>query len=155
MSVKPAMAVGHAPRAALQSPPVPGGSLPGAMPRGPQVPAAIDRRKLASKVDVRLTGPLRGALTEAAKAAGVTDGAYVRRLVADALGLDAEADRGSGPRQRIPDADLMVLAGLVREVGSLYGPARAGKTEEVILGLDGIRGALVPMVVGLNARASA
>ncbi|KQO45256.1 hypothetical protein ASF08_23530 [Methylobacterium sp. Leaf85] len=109
---------------------------------------------MASKVDVRLTGPLRGALTEAAKAAGVTDGAYVRRLVADALGLDAEADRGSGPRQRIPDADLIILAGLIREVGGLYPAARSGKADEVIAGLDRVRAALVPMVVGLNARPS-
>lgn len=153
MECKPAMAVGHAPRAALQSGPVPGLSLPGALPRGPQ-PSAIDARKLASKVDVRLSGQLRNALSAAAKRNGVTDGAYVRRLVADALGLDVEADRGSAPRQRIPDADLLVLSGLIRQVGGLYGPARAGKTEEVILGLDGIRGALVPMVVGLNGRAS-
>lgn len=151
MSVKPAMAVGHGSAA---TPPPPGVGLPGATPRGPQVPAAIDRRKLASKVDVRLTGPLRGALTEAAKQAGVTDGAYVRRLVADALGLDAEADRGSGPRQRIPDADLMILSGLVREVGGLYAPARSGKADEVIAGLDRVRAALVPMVVGLNARSA-
>lgn len=151
MEIKPAMAVGHGSAA---TPPPPSVGLPGAPPRGPQSPPAPNHRKLASKVDVRLTGPLRGALTEAAKAAGVTDGAYVRRLVADALGLDAEADRGSGPRQRIPDADLMILAGLIREVGGLYPAARSGKADEVIAGLDRVRAALVPMVVGLNGRAS-
>jgi len=105
-------------------------------------------------VDVRLTGPLRSALTEAAKRAGVTDGAFLRNLVADALGVEAAADRVSAPRQRIPDADLAVLAGLVRDIGGLYAPARTGKVEEVLAGLDAVRAALVPMVVGLNAPAS-
>lgn len=154
MEVKPAMAVGHAPRAAPQSVPVPVPSLPGATPRGPLTPAAIDPRKLASKVDVRLTAPLRAALTAKAKAEGVTDGALIRRLVADALGIEALEDRVSGPRQRIPDADLVVLSSLIRDVGGLYAPVRAGQVPEVLAGLDGIRAALVPMVVGLNARAS-
>jgi hypothetical protein len=152
MSVKPAMAVGHT--ACAATPPPPGSVLPGATPRGP-LSAKPDFRKLASKVDVRLSGPLRAALTEAAKAAGATDGAFIRGLVADALGIEAKADRASGPRQRIPDADLVVLSGLIRDVGALYAPVRAGRAEEILAGLDAVRAALVPMVVGLNARGTA
>lgn len=150
--VKPAMAVGQTTSAAPQSPPVPVASLPGALPRGPQ-PAAIDPRKLASKVDVRLTAPLRAALTEAAKREGVTDGALIRRLVADALGVEAEADRASAPRVRIPPAELEALSTAVREIGALHQAAALGRSEEILAGLDRVRAVLIPVCVGL-ARAA-
>ncbi|SDM68730.1 hypothetical protein SAMN05216360_103112 [Methylobacterium phyllostachyos] len=154
VGVKPAMAVGHAPHAAPQSPPASGGSLPGALPRGPQ-PAAPDYRKLASKVDVRLTAPLRAALTAAAKAEGVTDGALIRRWVADALGLDAEADRASAPRVRIPPEEQAVLAGALRDLGALYEPLSRPSVpaDEVKAGLDRIRSAVMPIVIGLGRSA--
>jgi hypothetical protein len=119
------------------------------MPRGPQ---KIDARKLGSKVDVRLTAPLREALTAAAKAEGITDGAWIRALVADRLGLAAAQDRVSGPRQRIPDADLAVLSDLVREAGGLYAQVKAGRPHDVLPILDRIRTSLVPMIVGLDRR---
>lgn len=152
MRVKPAMAVGHADR---QSPPVSGGSLPGATPRGPHQPAAIDHRKLASKVDVRLTAPLRAALTAAAKREGVTDGALIRRWVADALGLDADADRASAPRVRIPPEEQAVLAGALRDLGALYEPLSRPvvPAAEVKTGLDRIRAAVMPIVIGLGRSA--
>ncbi|AWI91779.1 hypothetical protein C0214_20270 [Methylobacterium sp. DM1] len=147
--VKPAMAVGQS--SAIQSPPVPVGSLPGALPRGPQ-PAAPDYRKLASKVDVRLTAPLRAALTAAAKREGVTDGALIRRLVADALGVEAEVDRASAPRVRIPPAELEALSNCVREIGIATQQATLGQTDEVIKSLGRIRGVLIPTCVGLAGR---
>lgn len=151
--VKPAMAVGHAAHAAPQSVAT-APSLPGALPRGPQ-PAAPDYRKLASKVDVRLTAPLRAALTAAAKAEGVTDGALIRRWVADALGLDAEADRASAPRVRIPPEEQAVLAGALRDLGALYEPLSRPSVpaDEVKAGLDRIRAAVMPIVIGLGRSA--
>lgn len=150
--IKPAMAVGHrVPGSDLQSPSVPAGLLPGATPRGPLKP---DHRRLASKVDVRLSGKLRAALTAAAKADGVTDGAWIRNLVADRLGVAAADDRASGPRQRIPDEDLVVLSGLVRDAGALYAQVQARRPHDVLPLLDRIRTSLIPMVVGLNGRSS-
>jgi hypothetical protein len=101
-----------------------------------------------------LTAPLREALTAAAKAEGITDGAWIRALVADRLGLAAAQDRVSGPRQRIPDEDLVVLAGIVRDAGALYAQVKAGRPHDVLPLLDCIRTSLIPMVVGLNGRSA-
>ncbi len=151
VSVKPAMAVGQATPAAPHSDGGPS-SLPGAPPRGPQ-PPAVDAKRLASKVDVRLTAPLRAALTAAAQKEGVTDGALIRRLVADALGVEAETDRASAPRVRIPPAELEALATAVREIGALHQAAALGRSDEVLAGLDRVRAVLIPVCVGL-ARAA-
>jgi hypothetical protein len=107
-------------------------------------------------VDVRLTAPLRAALTAAAKREGVTDGALIRRLVADALGVEAEADRASGPRVRIPPEEQAVLAGALRDLGALYEPLSRPTVPaaEVKAGLDRIRAAIMPVVIGLNGRAA-
>ncbi|MFC4172734.1 hypothetical protein ACFOYU_11775 [Microvirga sp. GCM10011540] len=140
--VKPAMEVIQPSRLPhLQTPPA---DWAGAPPRAPRV----DHRKLGGVMTMRLSGDLRCGLQAAAKAEGITESALVRRLILDRLGLESDADRASGRRPRIPDQDLQVLAGLVREVGSLYGPARSQppKIDKIIGGLDRLRAALVPMV---------
>lgn len=117
--VKPAMAVGHCGTAIQSAPARAGDVLPGAPPRGPQKPRAD---LLAGKIDVRLSGPLRRDLSAAAKAKGLTDGAYVRTLIADALGAAAPSDRTTAPRKREPSDTLVALAAAVREIGAAHGP---------------------------------
>jgi hypothetical protein len=116
--IKPAMAVGHQ-GSAIQSAPTIGGVLPGVSPRGPGRPRAD---LLAGKIDVRLSGLLRQHLSAVAKAKGVTDGAYVRTLIADALGAAAPSDRMTAPRKREPSDTLVALAAAVREIGAAHGP---------------------------------
>jgi hypothetical protein len=110
---KPAMAVGHS-RAVIQ--PAPGRVLPGAPPRGPLA------SKLAGKVDLRLSGILREAVRSAAKEKGLTDGAYIRTILADHLGAEAPADRASGLRKREPSELAVRIAAAVRELGAAYTP---------------------------------
>ncbi len=147
--VKPAMRVLTDP----QSPPVSGGSLPGALPRGPQ-PAAPDHRKLATKFDLRISPDLRERLRTAAAREGVADGVYIRRLLADAVGAEAPADREGGPRVRIPPEEQSILAGALRDLGALYEPLSRPTVPvaEVKTGLDRVRAAIMPVVIGLSGR---
>lgn len=112
---KPAMGVGHG-SAGTATQPAPEAGRPGAPPRGPLA------RKLAGKVDLRLSGDLREALREAAKRKGVTDGAFVRSLVADAVGAKASTDRESGIRKREPSEVAIRIAQAVRELGAAHVP---------------------------------
>ncbi len=142
MEVKPAMAVGHA-SAATQ--PHPGLVLPGAPPRGPR-----EGRELAAKVDLRMTPVLREAVRARAAAEGVSDGALIRRVLADALGAEASADRESGKRPRLPPEELAVLAGVVRQLGAVWGPLSLGRISEAREGVERARTALIPLVMRLS-----
>ena len=66
--------------------------LPGDAPRGPQ----RTQPPLPSKIDLRLTEELRGALRKKAIAEGVTDSAMARRILLRALGLESDLDNRSG-----------------------------------------------------------
>ena len=147
--VKPAMGV----LTDTQSPPS-GGSLPGAPPRGPRVPTAPDHRRLATKFDLRISPDLRERLRVAAAKEGVADGVFIRRLLADAVGAEAPADREGGPRVRIPPEEQAVLAGALRDLGALYEPLSRATVPvaEVKAGLDKVRAAIMPVVIGLAGR---
>lgn len=106
-------------------------------------------RPLGSVLGIKMTEGLREAVTSRANADGVSDSAWLRHLVLRELGLESETDAASGPRPRIPPAELEALAGCVREIGALHGPASLGKSDEVLAGLDRVRAVLIPLCVGL------
>ncbi len=95
IGVKPGMGVENAQRHPLAA------DLPGAPPRGPQDPEY-------KHLGVRLTVPLHDAVTAAARADGSGTSAYVRNLLADALGVEAPLDRVDGVR--VPPAELAGLS---------------------------------------------
>ena len=115
---------------------------------------ASPMRPLPSVLGVKLSADLRSRIAAAAKADGVTDSAWLRLRALDALGMESAVDAASGPRPRIPAAELEALAGVVREIGGLHGAASLGKADEVLAGLGRVRAVLIPIIVGLDARAS-
>ena len=150
MSVKPAMAVRTTPD--IQSPTASAeGSLPGAPPRGPHQPTAPDHRRLAVRFDLRISPDLRERLKAAAERQGVSDGAYLRNLIATAVGVEGEA---APPRVRIPTADLDAISTAVRELGALHQPASLGRWGDVLAGHERIRQLLIPACVRLSRGAA-
>ena len=111
-------------------------------------------RPLPSVLGVKLSHDLRARIAAAAQVAGVSDSAWLRARALDALGVESEVDAASGPRPRIPPAELEALSGIVREIGALHGAASLGRSDEVLAGLTRIRAVLIPLCIGLNARAS-
>ncbi|WP_342163123.1 hypothetical protein [Methylobacterium sp. SD21] len=85
----------------------------------------------------------------------MSDSAWLRQRALDALGLESAVDAASGPRPRIPPEEQAVLAGVLRDLGALYEPlGRASvPVEEVKAGLDRIRSAVMPIVIGLGRSA--
>ena len=111
------------------------------------------KRPLPSVLGVKLSSDLRTRIAAAAAAAGVSDSAWLRARALDALGVESAIDMASGPRPRIPPAELEALSGVVREIGGLHQAAALGRSEEVLAGLARVRAVLIPVCVGL-ARAS-
>lgn len=120
----------------------------------PVDPVKSPMRPLPSVLGVKLSHDLRGRIAQAAKSEGVSDSAWLRLRALDALGIESETDAASGPRPRIPAAELEALAGVVRVIGGLHGAASLGRSAEVLAGLDRVRAVLIPIIVGLDARAS-
>ncbi|MGW9821986.1 hypothetical protein ACUXK4_004575 [Methylorubrum extorquens] len=112
------------------------------------------KRPLPSVLGVKLSSDLRTQIAVAAQMQGVSDSAWLRQVALDRLGMESAVDAASGPRPRIPPAELEALAGVVRVIGLLHGSASLGRTDEVMAGLDSIRAVLIPLVVGLNGRAA-
>ncbi|UYW28225.1 hypothetical protein OKC48_06810 [Methylorubrum extorquens] len=110
-------------------------------------------RPLPSVLGVKLSHDLRTQIAVAAQMQGVSDSAWLRQVALDRLGMESAVDAASGPRPRIPPAELEALAGVVREIGTLHGPASLGRAEEVLAGLDRVRAVLIPLVVGLGRSA--
>lgn len=108
-------------------------------------PAALD-----TVLGVKLSTALRARIAVAAKADGLSDSAWLRQRALDRLGMESAVDAASGRRPRIPPAELEALAGVVREIGALHGPASLGKAGEVLAGLDKIRAVLIPICVNLG-----
>ena len=144
--VKPAMEGQRGPSSA----PLQGAASQGLRPVDPlkRPPAALD-----TVLGVKLSTALRARIAVAAKADGVTDSAWLRLRALDALGMESAVDAASGPRPRIPPAELEALAGVVREIGALHGPASLGKADEVLAGLDRVRAVLIPICVNLGRSA--
>ncbi|PZP68377.1 hypothetical protein [Methylorubrum populi] len=111
-------------------------------------------RPLPSVLGVKLSADLRARIAAAAKADGITDSAWLRQRALEALGVESAVDAASGPRPRIPPAELEALSGVVREIGALHGPASLGKAKEVLDGLDRVRAVLIPLIIGLNGRSA-
>ncbi|WP_283535258.1 hypothetical protein [Methylorubrum extorquens] len=107
-------------------------------------------RPLPSVLGVKLSHDLRARIAGAARTDGVTDSAWLRLRALDALGMESAVDAASGRRPRIPPAELEALAGVVREIGALHGPASLGKAAEVLEGLDRVRAVLIPICVNLG-----
>ncbi|WP_284211901.1 hypothetical protein [Methylobacterium brachythecii] len=105
---------------------------------------------------MKLSSDLRGRIAKAAAAEGVSDSAWLRLRALDALGLESAVDAASGPRPRIPPEEQAVLAGALRDLGALYEPLSRStvNADEIKAGLDRIRGAVMPIVIGLNARSA-
>lgn len=76
---------------------------PGATPRGP-----LQQDPEYRHLGVRLTIPLHDAVTAAARADGSGTSAFVRNMLADALGIEAPIDRVDGVR--VPPAELAGLS---------------------------------------------
>ncbi|WP_246413428.1 hypothetical protein [Methylobacterium brachythecii] len=114
------------------------------------------KRPLPSVLGVKLSSDLRGRIAKAAAAEGVSDSAWLRLRALDALGLESAVDAASGPRPRIPPEEQAVLAGALRDLGALYEPLSRStvNADEIKAGLDRIRGAVMPIVIGLNARSA-
>ncbi|MGA4555228.1 hypothetical protein [Methylorubrum aminovorans] len=106
-------------------------------------------RPLPSVLGVKLSADLRARIAAAARDEGVSDSAWLRQCALDRLGVESAVDAASGPRPRIPPAELEALSGVVREIGALHGPASLGKADEVLEGLDRVRAVLIPLCVGL------
>lgn len=141
--VKPAMA-GQRPT----STPAPAVSASqGLRPVDPGKPSPM--RPLPSVLGVKLSADLRARIAAAARDEGVSDSAWLRQRALEALGVESAVDAASGPRPRIPPAELEALSGVVREIGALHGPASLGKAKEVLDGLDRVRAVLIPLCVGL------
>lgn len=104
---------------------------------------------LGSTLGIKMSAGLRAAVAYRAQQDGLSDSAWLRHLVLRELGLDSETDAVSGPRPRIPPAELEALSGVVREIGALHGPASLGDAKAVIAGLDRVRAVLIPLCVGL------
>lgn len=112
-------------------------------------------RPLGSVLGIKMTEGLREAVGARANADGVSDSAWLRHLVLRELGLKSETDAASGPRPRIPPAEQAVLAGALRDLGALYEPLSRPSVpvDEVKAGLDRIRVAVMPIVIGLGRTA--
>ncbi|UYW28337.1 hypothetical protein OKC48_07430 [Methylorubrum extorquens] len=111
-------------------------------------------RPLPSVLGVKLSHDLRARIAVAAQMERLSDSAWLRQVALDRLGMESAVDAASGPRPRIPPAELEALAGVVRLIGLLHGSASLGRSDEVMAGLDSIRAVLIPLVVGLNGRAA-
>lgn len=145
--VKPAVA-GQTP---LQEPASAGSASQGLRPVDPlKKPPA----PLGSVLGIKMTPGLREAVSHRAGRDGLSDSAWLRHLVLRELRLESETDAVSGPRPRIPPAELEALSGVVREIGALHGPASLGKAKEVLAGLDRVRAVLIPLIIGLNGRSA-
>ncbi|GJD87110.1 hypothetical protein BHAOGJBA_0610 [Methylobacterium hispanicum] len=128
------------------SAPVPAAASQGLRPVDPS-------KKLPSVLGVKLTSDLRGRIAAAARAAGVSDSAWLRQRALDALGLVSAPDTASGRRPRVALEDQAALAGVVRELGEATLAARIGRTGEAVAAMERARQVLVPVVVGFERRA--
>lgn len=84
-----------------QGSPVPGDARPGATPRGPLTKPPPP--PLGAYFGVKLTDDLRVAVRRRALSEGLSDGAWVRRLMLDALAIESDLDRASA---KVPPEEL-------------------------------------------------
>lgn len=85
--------------------------LPGAPPRGPQKTAGLDLRFVT-----RMSRDLGTAVAEAARADGLTAGAWVRRVLLERLSLRSSLDNRSGRPVHRPAEDTVALVAALREL---------------------------------------
>ena len=114
---------------------------------------ATPMRPLPSVLGVKLSHDLRARIAVAAQMERLSDSAWLRQVALDRLGMESAVDAASGPRPRIPPAELEALSGVVREIGALHGPASLGQAKEVLAGLDRVRAVLIPICVNLGRSA--
>lgn len=145
---KPAMAG----QPSLQEPAPAVSASQGLRPVDPGKPSPM--RPLPSVLGVKLSADLRARIAAAARDEGVSDSAWLRQRALEALGVESAVDAASGPRPRIPPAELEALSNCVREIGIATQHATLGQTDQVVASLGRIRGTLIPVCVGLAGRCS-
>lgn len=133
-------------------------------PSSAPVPVAADQglrpvdpvkkaRPLQQVLGVKLSPDLREQIAAAARAAGVSDSAWLRARALDALGLESPVDAASGRRPRVAPEDQAALAGVVRELGAATMAVRSGRVDEGVDAMERARRVLVPVVLGFERRA--
>ena len=114
---------------------------PGAPPRGPLKPAGLEMAFVT-----RMSRELNTAVATAARADGLTAGAWVRGLILDRLAIVSAADRRSGRIVHKPAADTVILVAAIRELGAVGHALSCNDVPAAKAALKAAREALMPLV---------
>jgi hypothetical protein len=95
---------------------------------------------------------LNAAVARAAKAEGLTAGAWVRRLILDRLALVSAVDRRSGRPVHRPSDDTVTLVGAIRALGDVGHALSSKDPVAARASLTIARDALLPLVARGPAR---
>lgn len=144
---KPAMDVTHAPGAPyIQQPPM-GTVLPGALPRGP-----LKHPGLELSFVTRMSRELGAGVADAARAEGITAGAWVRRVLMERLALRSSIDHRSGRPIHRPAEDTVVLVAAIRALGDVGHALSSKDVPAARASLATARETLLPLVARGPAR---
>lgn len=126
----------------------PGGAgLPGDTPRGPRRKPKAGFRHLG----VQITADLYSRIVDAARHEGSGTSVYVRRILADHLGLDAPRDRVDGVR--VPPAELAAASVMLGHLTQLVIASREladGQAAGAVAALETAHGRLVRIIERLE-----
>lgn len=126
--------------------PAPDARLPGATPRGPLQKKPPAPPPLGAFLGVKLTDDLRQALRRRALSEGLSDGAWVRRLMLDALSIESDLDRASA---KVPPEELAAATSFMAMLTKLVLASRDlgdGQAASVIEALELQHGRLVKLI---------
>ena len=144
---KPAMEVMHADGAPYLQQHPSDAVLPGAPPRGP-----LKRQGLELSHVTRMSRELGAGVADAARAEGITAGAWVRRVLMERLALRSSLDHRSGRPVHRPAEDTVILVGAIQALGDVGHAISSKDLPAAKASLAAAREALLPLVARGPAR---